>query len=122
MSEAEDTTAGEAAEDVDNMTDDVDITNDWLHRGAFLADLDLHTYIAHVVRIPRPTQARIADIQRVESVFLFDDHYDLANSHWQQLQIIASVYDLCRKLFAVNRHTSTTMRTTVLTRHCMALC
>ena len=78
-SEAEDPTAGEAAEDVDNMTDDLEITtltnttslhDDWLHRGAFLADLDLHTYIAHVVRIPRPTKARVADIQRFENVSL----------------------------------------------------
>ena len=77
------------------MTDDLEITtltnttslhDDWLHRGAFLADLDLHTYIAHVVRIPRPTQARIADVQRFENVFLFDDHYELAKPHWQQLQ------------------------------------
>ena len=60
--------------------------DDWLHRGAFLAYSDLHTYIAHVVRVPRRTEARISDIQRFGNVFLFDDHYALAKSHWQQLQ------------------------------------
>ena len=48
-----DTVAGEVAEVVNGITDDLGITilsnttslhDDWLHRGPFLADLDLHTY------------------------------------------------------------------------------
>ena len=90
-----DTVAGEVAEDVNDITDDLEITtltnttslhDDWLHRGPFLADLDLHTYVAHVVRIPRPTKARLSDTQRFQDVFLFDDHYELAKTHWQQLK------------------------------------
>ena len=90
-----DTAAGEAAEDVSDTINDLEITtltnttslhDDWLHRGPFLADLDLHTYIAHVVRSPRPAAARVSDIQRFQDVFLFDDHYELARSHWQELQ------------------------------------
>ena len=90
-----DTAAGEAAEDVSDTINDLEITtltnttslhDDWLHRGPFLADLDLHTYIAHVVRIPRPAAARVSDIQRFQDVFLFDDHYELARSHWQERQ------------------------------------
>ena len=54
--------------------------------GAYLAEFDLHTYVNHVKRIPRPSKARIADIQRVDNVFLFDEHYELARSHWQRLQ------------------------------------
>ena len=82
-----DTGIAETAEDVNNNEESLEITalrnttslhDDWLHRGAFLADLDLHTYIAHVVRIPRPTKARVSDIERCEHVFLFDDHYELA--------------------------------------------
>ena len=54
---------GEAAEDVDDMAEELEITalrnttnvhDDWLHRGPFLVDLDLPTYIAHIIRIPRP--------------------------------------------------------------------
>ena len=90
-----DTVAGEVAEDVNDITDDLEITtltnttslhDDWLHRGPFLADLDLHTCVAHVVRIPQPTKARLSDTQRFQDVFLFDDHYELAKTHWQQLK------------------------------------
>ena len=90
-----DTVEHEAEESVNDIMDDMEITtltnttslyDDWLHRGPFLADLDMHTYIAHVVRIPKPTKARLSDTQRFQDVFLFDDHYELANSHWQQLQ------------------------------------
>ena len=86
---------GEAGEKQDNLTDTIEIgtlTNttsvydDWLHRGPFLADFDLHTYVAYVLRSPRPIKARVADTQRVQHVFAFDDHYELAKSHWQQLK------------------------------------
>ena len=95
-SEAEDLSAVEAAEDAvpteewENtpLTNTTSWHDGWLHRCAVLADLALHTYVAHVVRIPRPSKARIADIQRVENVLPFDEHYDLATSHWQQLQIL----------------------------------
>ena len=72
--------------EITTLTNTTSLHDDWLHRGPFLVDLDLHTYIAHVVRIPRPTKARITDIQRVENVFPFDEHYELAKSHWQQLR------------------------------------
>ena len=82
-----DTAISAAAEDADNNVESLEITtlkkttslhDDWLHRGAFLADLDLYSYIAPVSRLPRPTKARISDTQRCEHVFLFDDHYELA--------------------------------------------
>jgi len=72
--------------DITTLTNTTSVYDDWLHRGPFLADLDLHTYVAHVYRCPRPTKARVADAQRVEHVFAFDDHYELAQTHWQQLQ------------------------------------
>ena len=90
-----DTSVREVGENPDNLTDTIEITtltnttsvhDDWLHRGPFLADLDLHTYVTYVLRSPRPVKARLADTQRVEHVFAFDDHYELAKSHWQQLK------------------------------------
>ena len=82
MSEAEDATNNM---DITTLTNTTSVYDDWLHRGPFLADLDLHTYVAHVLRKPRPVKARLADAQRSEHVFPFDDHYELAKSHWQQL-------------------------------------
>ena len=79
----------------DELMDNVEITtltnttngyDDWLHRGPFLFDFDLHTYVSYVQRTPRPLKARLLDTQRVEHVFAFDDHYELAKSHWQQLK------------------------------------
>ena len=72
--------------EITTLTNTTSIYDDWLHRGPFLADFDLHTYVAHILRSPRPTKARLADTQRVEQVFAFDDHYELAKSHWQQLK------------------------------------
>ena len=71
--------------DITTLTNTTSVYDDWLHRGLFLADLDLHTYVAHVLRKARPVKARLADAQRVEHVFAFDDHYELAKSPWQQL-------------------------------------
>ena len=71
--------------EITTLTNTTSVYDDWLHRGPFLADLDLHTYVAHILRSPRPVKARLADTQRVEHVFAFDDHYELAKSHWQQL-------------------------------------
>ena len=71
--------------DITTLTNTMSVYDDWLHRGPFLADLDLHTYVAHVLRKARPVKARLADAQRVERVFAFDDHCELAKSHWQQL-------------------------------------
>ena len=59
--------------------------DDWLHRGPFLFDMDFHTYIRYTVRKPRPKDLKISDADRAEHVFLFDSHYALAASHWQQL-------------------------------------
>ena len=59
--------------------------DDWLHRGPFLFDMDFHTYIRFTVRKPRPKDEKISDADRAEQVFLFDSHYALAASHWQQL-------------------------------------
>ncbi len=70
---------------MDITTITTSVHDDWLHRGPSLADLDLRTYVAHILRKPRPVKARLADAQRVEHVFAFDDHYELAKSHWQQL-------------------------------------
>ena len=90
-----DTSAREVGHDPEDLMDTMDITtltnttsvyDDWLHRGPFLVDLDLHTYVSHVLRSPRPVTARLADTQRVEHVFAFDDHYELAKSHWQKIK------------------------------------
>ena len=59
--------------------------DDWLHRGPFLFDMDFHTYIRFTIRKPRPKDTKICDADRVEHVFLFEAHYALAASHWQQL-------------------------------------
>ena len=84
-----------SASEVEDLEDTITITtltnttslhDDWLHRGPFLVDLDLHTYVAHVIRSPRPVKARLDDVQRIEHVFAFDDHYELAKSHWQELK------------------------------------
>jgi len=62
--------------------------DDWLHRGPFLFDMDFHTYMRFTVRKPRPKNVQISDADRVEHVFLFDSHYALSASHWQELQTI----------------------------------
>ena len=86
--------AANAGDQAEPFEDGLDITaleattsahDDWLHRGPFLFDLDFHTYIRYTLRKPRPNDLRITDADRVEHVFLFDSHYALAASHWQQL-------------------------------------
>ena len=47
--------------------------------------MDFRTYIRFTVRKPRPKELKISDLNRAEHVFLFDAHYALASSHWQQL-------------------------------------
>ena len=59
--------------------------DDWLHRGTFLWDMDFHTYIRFTLRKPRPKVHKVSDVDRTEHCFLFDAHYALAASHWQQL-------------------------------------
>ena len=71
---------------ITTLTNTTSLHDDWMHRGPFLMDLDLHTYVAHIIRTPRPVKARLDDAQRIEHVFAFDDHYELAQSHWQQLK------------------------------------
>ena len=63
------------------------VHDDWLHRGPFLLDMDFHTYIRFTVRKPRPKDFKVSDADRAEHIFLFDSHYALAASHWQQLVI-----------------------------------
>ncbi|MED5469906.1 MAG: hypothetical protein VX542_06520, partial [Cyanobacteriota bacterium] len=61
------------------------VHDDWLHRGPFLVDMDFHTYIRFTVRQPRPKDFKVSDADRAEHIILFDSHYALAASHWQQL-------------------------------------
>ena len=82
-----DTPASEAEDLVDTinittLTNTTSLHDDWMHRGSFIVDLDLHTYVAHVIRSPRPVKARLDEAQQIEYVFAFDDHYELAKSHW----------------------------------------
>ena len=79
---------------VEALEDDLNITaleattsahDDWLHRGDFLWQMDFHTYIRFTVRKPRPKDHKVTDTDRAEHCFLFDSHYALAASHWQQL-------------------------------------
>ena len=80
--------------DAEAFEEDLDVTaldattsahDDWLHRGPFLFDLDFHTYIRFTVRKSRPKHHKVSDVDRAEHCFLFDSHYALAASHWQQL-------------------------------------
>ena len=50
-----------------------------------MLDTDFHTYIRFTFRKPRRKETKICDADRVEHVFLFEAHYALAASHWQQL-------------------------------------
>ena len=59
--------------------------DDWLHRGPFLFDMDFHTYMRFTVRKPRPRHLKVSEVDQAEHCFLFDSHYALAASHWQQL-------------------------------------
>ena len=47
--------------------------------------MDFHTYIRFTLRKPRPQDQKVSDTDRAELCFLFDSHYALASSHWQQL-------------------------------------
>jgi hypothetical protein len=78
----------------DCAQDELDITaleattsahDDWLHRGPFLFNVDFHTYMRFAVRRPRLNLLMATDADRAEHLFLFDAHYALADSHWQQL-------------------------------------
>ena len=80
--------------DVEVLEEELDITvfeattsvhDDWLHRGLFLFDMDFHTYVRFTVRKPRPKLHKVSDVDRAEHCFLFDSHYALAKTHWQQL-------------------------------------
>ena len=77
-----------------SFEEDLDITaleattsahDDWLHRGPFLFDMDFYTYMRFTVRKPRPKNIQVFDVDRSEHCFLFDSHYALSASHWQQL-------------------------------------
>ena len=57
--------------------------DDWLHRGPFLYDFDLHTYVRYVHRVPRPRKPRNEETQRRMPLFLFDSHYVLAQQYVQ---------------------------------------
>ena len=48
--------------------------------------MDFHTYIRFTARKPRPKHGKVCDGDRVEHVFLFDSHYALAASHWQEMK------------------------------------
>ena len=64
------------------------VHDDWLHRGPYLYDMDIHTYIRFIQREERPRKAAKDKgdvIGRSTHVFLFDEHYELAPTHWQTL-------------------------------------
>jgi hypothetical protein len=80
--------------DVEALEEELDITvfeattsvhDDWLHRGSLLFDMDFHTYVRFTVRKPLPKLHQVSDVDRAEHCFLFDSHYALAKTHWQQL-------------------------------------
>ena len=48
--------------------------------------MDFHTYMRFTVRKARPKTPRFSDTNRAEHVFMFDTHYALAASHWQELK------------------------------------
>ena len=60
--------------------------DDWLHRGPYLYEMDLHNYVRCIQREERPRSEKAGSvIDRGTHVFLFDKHYVLARSHWQTL-------------------------------------
>jgi len=84
----------EAQDDAGNGDESLDIValeattsvhDDWLHRGPFLFDMDLHTYTRFTVRKPYAKDRKVSDVDRAQHCFRFDSHYALAASHWQQL-------------------------------------
>ena len=58
------------------------VRNDWLHRGAELADLDLYQYVLHIERVRRP--ARETFLHQGEQLYSFDPHCCLSKAHYQQ--------------------------------------
>ena len=69
------------------LTNTTSAHDDWLHRGPFLHDLDLHTYVRHVHRTPRPRKTRNEERRRRVPLFLFDSHYVLAQQYVQELDV-----------------------------------
>lgn len=59
--------------------------DDWLHRGPFLFDLDVHTYVRFVHRVDLADYRGQTDLQRADDVFAFDAHYALAGRYGQKL-------------------------------------
>ena len=80
-----DTEAGDESLDISALEATTSAHDDWLHRGPFLFDMDFHTYIRFTVRRPRAKDLKVSEVDRAEHYFLFDSHYALAASHWQQL-------------------------------------
>ena len=57
--------------------------DDWLHRGALLADLPWLVYMMRVQRVRKPSQAD-ADYSQL---FFFDEHYPLSVLYCQEIQL-----------------------------------
>ena len=54
--------------------------DDWLHRGPFLQELTLVTYIRHINRVTKPAKESSRRL-----MFFFDAHYLLANEYCQDI-------------------------------------
>ena len=93
---------GESEEDNDDAEDDENKNNkddcklesaelqagitrhdDWLHRGALLADLPWLVYMMHVQRVRKPSRAD-ADYSQL---FFFDEHYPLSVLYCQEIRL-----------------------------------
>ena len=74
--------AGESNEGEDEMIQELRATttriDDWLHRGAYLQELTLVSYMRHVARVRKPTTNSGQSF-----LFLFDEHYELADQYCQ---------------------------------------
>jgi len=76
----------EDAWSVQTFSKTTSLYDDWLHRGPYLYEMDLHNYIRFIQREQKPEGERGGSvIDRGTHVILFDEHYVLARTHWQTL-------------------------------------
>ena len=54
--------------------------DDWLHRGPFLASMQMFCYMRYVRRVPKRGAAKSK-----KHIFYFDEHYELADHYCQQI-------------------------------------
>ena len=66
----------------------VSVRDDWLHRGPYLHDMDLNTYVCVIDRVEKPLRGvRLEALRKAfGQVFPFERHYKLAGTYMQVLR------------------------------------